>query len=193
MTLADRDALISRLCAQPWPFAPLLHAVPVLPNARVLDVGGGEGGLLHELKRRGHTGPRELIDPRTGTDAHALPFPDASFDVVFMLRVMAHLHTPALALAEACRVLAPNGVLVVAANGPGHLAGPLPAERAAVLPLELPGTRRCSFELSRPVALSVSDQQELARIYGLNSRPVCPVESQLQLAGWRISREPQVQ
>jgi SAM-dependent methyltransferase len=171
VTLAERDALT------------------VAQDARVLDVGGGDGVLLAELARRGHSGRRERIDTRNGTDAHALPFSDASFDLVFMLRVLAHLHTPALALAEACRVLALGGELVVAANGPGHLAGLLPAGQAALLPLLLPGTRRRSFALSMPVALSVSDQQELARIYGLNSRSTRPLESLLQLAGWQVSRE----
>ncbi len=174
MTLAERDALT------------------VAQDARVLDIGGGDGGLLGELARRGHSGRRERIDTRNGTDAHALPFPDASFDLVFMLRVLAHLHTPALALAEACRVLAPGGELVVVANGPGHLVGLLPAGQAALFPLMLPGTRRRSFQLSIPVALSVSDQRELAQAYGLKSRSTCPLESRLQLAGWQVSRDPVV-
>ena len=42
-------------------------------------------------------------------DAHALPFPNASFDFVFSLSVFEHLHSPWIAAAEIARVLRPGG------------------------------------------------------------------------------------
>lgn len=45
-------------------------------------------------------------------DAHALPFRDQSFDVVFSFAVLEHLHTPARALAEIARILKPGGLYI---------------------------------------------------------------------------------
>ncbi len=186
-----RDALLSRLLGESWPFAPLLDAAQPAPNARVLDIGGGEGGLLRELERRGHHaaengGRRELIDLLSGTDAHALPFADASFDVVFMLRVLGHLRRPALALAEAWRVLSPGGRLIAAAHGPEHLAGMLEPGQAGAFPFVLPGMQVQPFEVFRPVVLSVESQQALAANYGLDFRPTGALHSKLQLTGWSL-------
>jgi SAM-dependent methyltransferase len=43
-------------------------------------------------------------------DAHAIPFQADSFDCVFSYAVLAHLHSPFLALHEIRRVLRPGGV-----------------------------------------------------------------------------------
>jgi SAM-dependent methyltransferase len=43
-------------------------------------------------------------------DAHAMPFADASFDLVFSYAVFEHLHNPYLAASEVARVLAPGGI-----------------------------------------------------------------------------------
>jgi len=47
-------------------------------------------------------------------DMHALPFGDASFDHVLLLACLDYARRPAVAVAEACRVLAPGGNLVAA-------------------------------------------------------------------------------
>lgn len=185
MSLTQRDALLSRVCGQVWPFAPLLDAVQLRPAARVLDIGGGEGGLLRELERRGHNGQRELIDTLKGTDAHALPFADASFDVVFMVRVLAHLEDPARALAEAQRVLAASGVLVVAAHGTGHLSGIF---GATVGDFGFP-LRAEPLYLTLPVVLKPADQVALAASYGLSIQPAGEIKTALQLSGWTWQKQ----
>jgi ArsR family transcriptional regulator len=46
-------------------------------------------------------------------DMHDVPLPDASFDQVLMLHVLACSHTPAKAIAEAARLLRPDGTLSI--------------------------------------------------------------------------------
>jgi 2-polyprenyl-6-hydroxyphenyl methylase/3-demethylubiquinone-9 3-methyltransferase len=93
----------------------------------VLDIAAGAGFLANELAKAGMqvTGvdlsAESLLvakahDP-TGTvlykiaDALALPFENASFDVVCLMDFLEHVESPATALAEAARVLKPGGQL----------------------------------------------------------------------------------
>ena len=48
----------------------------------------------------------------SGTDAHRLPFPDASFDVVTCLEFLEHTERPEMALSEMRRVLRAGGELI---------------------------------------------------------------------------------
>jgi 2-polyprenyl-6-hydroxyphenyl methylase/3-demethylubiquinone-9 3-methyltransferase len=92
----------------------------------VLDVGCGGGFLSNALGAAGHavTGI-DLSDESMavarahdagGTvryeqmDAHALAFPDASFDVVCAMDFLEHTDRPGAAVAEAARVLKPGGL-----------------------------------------------------------------------------------
>lgn len=174
MNLNDRDALLSRLSGVDWPTAPLLDALKLDPGLDVLDVGAGDGKLLTALEARGHRGRRVGLDPtpgpgvRKGT-AEALPFPAAMFDVVLFVRVLAHLTNPRAALAEARRVLRPDGRLIMAAHGPDHLRGlwrelgqePLPDRQ------DQPG-EACGLDLRVPLLLDRENAQTLAHSYGLD-------------------------
>ena len=87
-----------------------------------IDVGCGEGELARHLPGGAWVGvdasPEMLArapQPHHLADATALPFADGSFRSVALLYVLYHLPDPALALAEARRVLQSGGLVAVAA------------------------------------------------------------------------------
>jgi SAM-dependent methyltransferase len=100
-------------------------------RARILDIGCGGGWTTFLLGERGHDvrgldlhdGALDVDVPYTKGDATALPFPDASFDVVAMYQTLEHVAEPERALEEARRVLQPGGRLIVV--GPNLLSLPL--------------------------------------------------------------------
>jgi len=102
----------------------------LLRLGRVLDVGSGDGAVAEMLAPRARAvtcldaSERMVAAAKKRLarfeharvvlgDMHALPFGDASFDQVTMLNVLVHAKAPGKAVAEAARVLAPGGDLVV--------------------------------------------------------------------------------
>lgn len=93
------------------------------PGTRALEIGTGKGRMLRELLRLGlHArgiennawmvaeGRRLHGDlPVTLVSDHAIPFPDASFDVVLSFDVFEHIAESDAHLREVRRVLVPGG------------------------------------------------------------------------------------
>lgn len=120
--------------------AALLDALP--PRiGRLLDIGCGTGGLLERLATRieeglGVDASRDMLAlARTRlaerglshvsvrqADMYRLALPDAAFDAVTLQMVLHYAEDPAAALAEACRVLRPGGVLVIVDLAPHQRA-----------------------------------------------------------------------
>jgi SAM-dependent methyltransferase len=113
---------------------PLVAAVVAAAPGRVLEVGCGWGELAEWIARE--TGaevvaidlsPRMVelasergIDARVA-DVQALPFADATFDVVVAAWMLYHVPDLELGLAEIARVLRPGGTFVASTNSRLHL------------------------------------------------------------------------
>ena len=87
----------------------------MLPGARLLEIGAGEGIALRELVARyGVTATATTLIAAPGSDfvtatAAALPFADNSFDVVLGIHSLTWEPNQQQALAEVHRVLRPGG------------------------------------------------------------------------------------
>ncbi|WP_073131065.1 ArsR/SmtB family transcription factor [Muricoccus roseus] len=99
----------------------------------LLDIGAGTGQLLELVADRcdaalGVDASRDMLALARGrlaerglaprcavrqADMYRLPFPDGGFDAVTLQMVLHYAEDPAAALAEAARVLSPEGVLLV--------------------------------------------------------------------------------
>jgi SAM-dependent methyltransferase len=108
-------------------FADELRRARVPIDARALDIGTGTGTNLRLLRDAGFSNvtgldasdeairfcaQKQLGDVRQG-DICALPFGDASFDVVFATDVIEHIDDDGLAAQEICRVLKPGGSVII--------------------------------------------------------------------------------
>ncbi len=109
-------------------------ALPLLHTGDVLDIASGDGVLAELLAPHSHryvcvdTSARVVaaaserlrrlanVEVREG-DMHALPFDDASFDLVVLMHALTYAARPAQAVAEAARVLRPGGRLLVTSLG----------------------------------------------------------------------------
>ena len=141
---------IRRLLISPKRFADRL---PLKPTSRVLEVGPGSGYFSVEVARRVPEGHLELLDLQpemlakarshvqsaglrnvgfTEGDATALPFPDADFDIAFLVAVIGEVPDEAASLKSLYRVLCPGGVLMFHEHLPDPDITPLPRLRKIV-------------------------------------------------------------
>jgi SAM-dependent methyltransferase len=98
-------------------------AAALTPGAETLEIGTGTGGMLHALLQRGLRARGVEINPSLIADSVkwygqlpieaitgvALPFQDASFDLVLSFDVLEHIRDSDAHLAEVSRVLKPGG------------------------------------------------------------------------------------
>jgi ArsR family transcriptional regulator len=105
-------------------------ALPLLEPGDVLDIASGDGVLAELMAPHSRryvcvdTSPRVVaaaserlrrfrnVEVREG-DMHALPFEEASFDLVVLMHALTYADKPAQAVAEAARVLRPGGRLLL--------------------------------------------------------------------------------
>lgn len=150
-------------------------------TGRLLDVGCGEGLFLEVAKRRGwQTAGTEISGFAAEHAAKAAecevfhgelpdaPFTDGAFDLVTLWHVLEHVRDPLAYLTEARRILAGDGVLVVAVPNLNNIL------MKAVYRL---------FK-GKPLRLYEPDEKEL-HLFHFSSRtvPLC-----LKKAGFRIVR-----
>ena len=109
----------------PPEMASYLPAAP-RPDSVCLDLGCGGGQYARAIEHAGFAWVGvDYVDERAPllADGHALPFRDASFDLVVSLAVLEHIRYPHVMMREVARVLRPGGVFFgsVAYLVPFHL------------------------------------------------------------------------
>ena len=82
-------------------------------NLKTLDVGSRRGRHIKDFPNAVTVDIDPEANPDIVADAHALPFPDASYDVVICREVLEHVHQPEVVISELYRVLAPGGTLLL--------------------------------------------------------------------------------
>ncbi len=103
----------------------------ITPQTNVLDLGAG-AGIVEAMNFRDHAGrvcgidldPRVVDNPYLHeglvADAGEIPYPDASFDVIFADNVMEHIDQPAEVFLEIARVLKPGGKFLFKTPNKNH-------------------------------------------------------------------------
>lgn len=105
----------------------------VSPGAKLLDVGGGDGLLAHEIRQRRPdlmvTGIDVLVRPKTHVpvepfNGRCIPYDDGAFDSVLFVDVLHHAEDPMQLLREAARV-ARSEVILKDHTMDTRLSGPI--------------------------------------------------------------------
>jgi ubiquinone/menaquinone biosynthesis C-methylase UbiE len=111
--------------ASPSVLGPLKEALQGAPGRRLVDIGGGTGNYSRALREEGweplviDREPAMLAQAAAKgletlrADAQRLPLPDESADAAMLVSMLHHVESPAKAIAEARRILRPQGKLVL--------------------------------------------------------------------------------
>ena len=149
----------------------------VVPNARVLDVGAGSGGLpfwrqfLDPDRSDIHLFGIDLARPLTASlyddfrvaDLNdGIPFPEAAFDAIIASHILEHVEAPATTLAQLAKSLCRGGLAYVEMPSPTTKMLPTAAEyRAAGWPMTISnfhddGTHRDTLDQEALIAMADS-------------------------------------
>lgn len=174
----------------------LIARAHLRPGERVLDVACGTGVITRIAKDKVGSGPVTGLDLTPGMlevarsvtpsdmeitwhegNAESLPFPDASFDVVFCGLSLQLMPNKVTALREMKRVLVPGGRLLL--STPGRMPAPFGAIEGALarhIGPETAGFVKAVFSLHDP-----SQLQTLMSEAGLNDIHVEPLTKRLEM------------
>jgi SAM-dependent methyltransferase len=115
--IANPVRLVLRPLSQAIARAVVRDVAPGGQHQAVLDVGCGQKPYLPYFAAVADEYVGADLHPAPHVDvvcpSHALPFPDARFDVVLSTQALEHVPEPAATVAEMHRVLKPGGVLLV--------------------------------------------------------------------------------
>ena len=142
------------------------------PAGSTLDLGCGEGRLSRYLRSAGYR--------VAGADAAALPFGNATFDLVVAYMCLHDMDRMPPAVAEAARVLAPGGRLCAAIPHPVSSAGVF-QERAPDAPFLITGSY-----LDTAPADWVADRDGIRLTFHSEHRPIEAYSRALEAAGLLI-------
>ncbi len=167
--------------------AAVLSLLPAEGVGRALDIGTGTGRLLEVLAPRLAPGSLGIDASRTMlalarvrlarpelahvsvrlADMYALPLRDASFDLVLLQMVLHYAEAPEAVIAEASRVLAPGGMLIVVELAPHGRAelGTRMGHRVFGFSDEAMGALLRGGGLAETGAVSVEDGPLVVRIW----------------------------
>lgn len=147
------------------------------PGRRTLDLGHGAPSITAWLDGRAATLDVVERDALLRDADPALPFPDASLDLVFSIRTLPHLGTTLetsiartmKTLAEVGRVLAPWGTALLQIDNPRSLWGIYHGVRDVLAEQRMHATAEGStrFDTPRQFARMLPPSLDIVRVHGL--------------------------
>jgi SAM-dependent methyltransferase len=151
-----------------WAYRDAFLALVPPPAGRTLEVGCGEGRVTRDLTACGHRvtaldASPTLLAAAADRDpdgdyvlgaAEALPFPDATFSLVVAYNVLMDVDDMPAAVAEAARVLTPDGRLCVCVTHPLADAGRFARDEDPGAPFVVDGSYRGARRFSETIERS---------------------------------------